>query len=299
MKYVALSTDANPAYAIYAPIVTRLWRHLGYEPLLVLHEDAGLWDTPFGHFMTSMLPIGTRIQRCPTMHPLNVGNTMRCVRLAAAAFSGVNDDDFIVTSDMDMAPLNRERFVRLDSYGEVVLDRGDGYGNLETTPPLLASHAPALLSGLFRFPLCYVGMKARIWRELFPLVLEDIPGSLRRVIHGLRADQIDFDEACCSARVLLSKYAIGSLQRHDDGARWTQGEMTILARHDWATRDGYPIGMLIHAEGRTFNPSAIDFHMPKAPMRWVGNSISWYWPEEAEFINNYWPEACSLAGATE
>lgn len=301
MNFVALASDANPHYAIYAPIVCRLWRRLGYTPLLTLHDGYG-WDTALGSYVLEKLAGFRHIARVPSVAPLSAGNTMRVVRLAAAAFLDVMPEDFILTADMDMAPLGRELFEFAPSLGRIVLLRGDAYGNLASTPPLLANGEPALISGLFRFPLCYVGMEAQIWRELFPLT-DNVTESVRRIVHGLRADQIDYDEACCSARVLLSKYAIGALTKHESDPEefehreaWTQGDVVLVPLADWAKRDGYPIGMLIHGEGRTPIPDAIDFHMPRPATTWVGGTLQHYWPEEHDFIAEYWPKACDLAG---
>src|SRR6185503_19652490 len=37
-KYVSLSTDQKVAYAIWAPLVVRFWRHLGYTPIVFVHH---------------------------------------------------------------------------------------------------------------------------------------------------------------------------------------------------------------------------------------------------------------------
>jgi hypothetical protein len=288
MKYVALATDINPSYAIYAPVVGRLWRRLGYEPLFALHTDG--WTSPFGAFVRAHLN-GFSCVEVPTTPPMSVANTMRAVRLAHAARPHVKDGDLILTADVDMAPLSRTFFRRDD---DVFVLRADVYGDLaraatanETRPQSV------LLAGEYRFALCYVAARARIWRELMPIVPGDIGQSLQRILHGVFKDAPDFDEASFSARLLRSRYAIGALQRVDADT-WRQGDLILVPmNHDRR--------MLIHHclptyhDVRLLPPDAIDFHMPRPTNGWAATVIGHYWPEETEFLAAYWPRAMALS----
>lgn len=309
-RFVSLATDANPTYAIYAPIVTRIWQQLGYQPILFVHDGHGHapergvygWETPFGDHVRASLPVPPVI--VPRVEPLSPGNTMRCVRLVAASLPHVSAQDLVLTADIDMAPLSKTFFER-PAWPPFVL-RADMYGPFEGASSLRGPDgAPALLCGHWRFPLCYMGLPAVVWEELLPLVQGDPVLSLRRVLHGLRQDNIEYDESTISARLLLSRYAVGTLEHirssEEQGDLWRQGELELVGVADWARRDGWPKKMLIHGEGQVYNEvtrSAFDWHMPRPSAPWVGGALAKFWPELADFILPYWEKVATLTRLT-
>mgnify|MGYP001570709840 CR=1 FL=1 len=91
-RYVSLSVDAAPTYAALAPVTVRLWKRLGYTAILHIHEDG--WGTPFGELVLREISgTGAAIVGVPTVPPLSIPNTMRAVRLVAAAVNGLELDD--------------------------------------------------------------------------------------------------------------------------------------------------------------------------------------------------------------
>lgn len=291
-RWVSLATDANPHYAVYAPIVTRIWKQLGYKPVLFVHNQG--WDTAFGQFVRENLPDDVPVIETPRLDPMSVGNTMRMIRLAACACSFIESNDLIITSDIDMAPLSRTFF---DRQGPAFILRVDAYGPLEGATQLLdGDKGIACLAGLFRFPMCYVGLERDIWRDITPYrpAVEGNPIELaRRILHGCRGDQHDYDEQFVSARTLLSRWAAGSLVQMD--GRWRQGELEMVGSTDWP--GGWPLGMIIG--GTPHRPAGslpIDFHMPKPSNRATGGVLGQHWPEEGKFLEHYWFRAIELAG---
>jgi len=292
-KYVSLSTDQKVAYAIWAPLVVRFWRHLGYTPIVFVHH--GDWSGRFEDFVLATLvkTPGVRLEYVPRTEPLSVGNTMRVARLAAGSLAGIQPDDFIITADIDMAPISRAFFER--DPAQIWLLRADMYGGIPGAAGLLHDKQPALICGQFRLPLCYIGMPAIVWQKIMPYADGDPIRSIRNINHGLGWDAHDHDEACTSARLLLSSWGAGPLVWQEDGT-WKQGALNIIPKTDWPK--GTPIGMLLGGQARTYkelDPSIVDWHM-KEVGRWVGSALSVFWPEEKDFIDSYWPEACRLAG---
>lgn len=284
-RYVSLACDANPHYSVYAPIVARLWRRLGFEPIVFMHTSG--WDSPLGALVQGALDDDAFLTpRIPRIDPLSVGNTMRVVRIVAASL--VDPAALVMTADVDMAPLSRTFFDR--TWDQFVL-RADMYGSLHAAPKIQGG--VALIPGLWRFPLCYVGMRGNLWRKMLPIVNGDPETSLRQTMVGLRHDKVDYDEETTSARLLAM--SPGELVQ-DAEDTWHQGDLCLVSMTDW-TRDGWPKRMLIHGEGNgPVQADAIDFHMPRPTARWVGQALSQYWPEEADFILPYWQKVC---GSTE
>lgn len=293
-RWVSLSSDANPHYAIYAPIVTRIWQTLGFKVILFVH-NAG-WESPLGQFVRANLPDDIVIIETPRLDPQSVGNTMRMVRLAASACAMIEQTDIVMTADIDMAPLDRTWWTQYG--GPAFILRADMYGPFEGATTLLdGDKGRACQSGLFRFPLCYVGLARDIWRDITPYrpSVEGDPIALARLIlHGCRADAHDYDEAFTSARLLLSRWATGSLRQLSDGS-WQQGELRLVPMTDWP--GGWPNRMLLGGQAAQNGPP-IDFHMPKPSNRYTGGVLGQYWPEQGKFLEGYWLKALELAGFT-
>ena len=290
MKYVSLACDANPSYATYAPIVARIWRRMGFEPILFIHNTG--WDTEFGRHVMINLDGFLKIP-VPRIEPLSVGNTMRVSRLAAAALTHINDDDLIITADIDMAPLKPAFYSQVEP--PFVL-RGDMYGSFPGCASLLHDGTPALICAMFRFPLCYIGLRAEHWRRIMPIVPGDPTETIRAINHGLRCDSVEHDEACTSARLLTSVEAHGPL-KHVVGDRWQQGSLNLISQTNWP--GGWPMRMLIHGEGQHFNPESVDFHMPRPIARWTGEALGRYWPDDAAFFRAYWNTASLITEMTQ
>lgn len=273
-RWVSLATDAHPHYAVYAPIVAKLWRRLGFNPIVFLHNEG--WDTPFGkHVRESLNAAEPAIVEVPRIEPLSAGNTMRAIRLAACALSAVGEHDTIMLSDIDMAPLSRSFFLRHD---QAVVLRADMYGPLIGASSLNASGAFTLIPGLFRFPLCYVNLTAQLWRQILPYSREDAdtPVELARAyLVGCRHDSPEWDEAIVSARLLSHPSVFGwplsPLKAIDE---YEQGRLRLVPMTNWPS--ALPRRMLIGGEAYRINRwvaiDPIDFHMPRPTVRWVGST---------------------------
>jgi len=285
-RYVSLSTDANAMYSVYAPIVARLWKRLGYEPLMFLHDEH--WDSDYCQYVRTKLTETVPLERqceVSAAPPFGVPNTMRIVRLVGAAFPFIRPDDLVLTADVDMAPISRTWFNR--PWSAFCL-RGDMQGSYEGGKrPRPQKDGSYLQAGEFRFAMCYIGLLARIWHEILPLYAGDPRTSLKQVAYGAGYDAHDHDEAYVSYRLLRSRWAEGPLERVNEHARlWRQGELHLVS----AIRpDGLPEGMLLGHEGRLPAPQGtIDFHLPRPAQYWVGDALAGLWLEDAQWIREYW-----------
>lgn len=80
MKYVVISSNKNPDYEFYLPLVEWAWNRLGWDVIIMY---------PFNCF------------------PYKEETITQCMRLYVASLSELNllDDDLLMTSDADMIPL--------------------------------------------------------------------------------------------------------------------------------------------------------------------------------------------------
>jgi hypothetical protein len=203
-----------------------------------------------------------------------------------------------MTADIDMLPISRTFFER---EGPMVLFRGDLHCDLAKAQQRGDGKGPAMLPGVFRIPMCYIALTAKIWREILPffpsdgsLISSTTPQELlERMVFECPHDLSEWDEVYASRRILSSTYAIGSLEQIHGEDTWKQGDLTVVAvSGDPSQR---PRHMILGNE-RWVGIVPIDWHMPRPARFWMGEEIARYWPEEADFIKSYWPEACALAG---
>lgn len=305
-RFIVLAVDAAPTYAIYLPLVVRLWRRLGYHALVQIHDQG--WDTPFGGLvLDETAAMGAHIAPLAECPPLGVANTMRCSRLVAAAGHGLAGDDFLLTADVDMIPLSRTFFDRSE---ELIVYRGLGDIWMQPSAPIPPAPPSVMRTGGMRFPMCYSGATTRLWREMLPLIVGDRFASLERVIAPYlppRTNYTDLDETIGSAAFLEHPRAQGAVEEVSIGV-WRQGDLYLvdpidapkLSPHDHMHR-----GLLLLADGwipgRGEPPTApIDF----IPCRFYPGERPWwcfdvpviYFPEEASWIEGYREKMKAILG---
>lgn len=293
-RWVALATDSAPTYAIFAPIVTWLWRRLGYRALIFIHDDEEGWATRFGQLVIGNLrEAGALLVPLPTVPPLSYANTMRCARLVAASLAEVADDDFILTADMDMFPLSRNFFDRSEDL--IALRALYHVWEMPRIPKPPTIDAP-LQPGEHRFAMCYFGATARIWRKILPLVVGDPLASLRAIAPA--EDSIDNDEVKLSRGVLTSHYAQGRIEAIARG-HWKQGDLHLVDPIDGPNLSGHihlsrSLIWLQHwqtVRGTPEAAEAIDFIPPRFPRGsdpwWCFDVARVYFPEDAVRIDAY------------
>ena len=296
-RYIVLSVDAAPTYAIYLPMAVRLWKRLGYSALVQLHDQG--WDTTFGQLVRQETEdAGARLFDLPECPPLGVANTMRCSRLIAAAIPDLDAHDFLLTADVDMLPLSRTFF---DRHEELIVYRGLGDIWMQPSAPIPPAPPPVMRTGGMRFPMCYSGATVQLWREMLPIVVGDRMLSLSRTIAPFlpaRSTYVDLDETIGSAAFLEHPRVRGQVEEIATGV-WRQGDLYLvdpidapkLSPHDHMHR-----GLILLADGwipgrgdAPVNP--IDF----IPCRFYPGERPWwcfdvppiYFPEETAWIASY------------
>jgi len=296
-RYIVLACDAAPTYAIYLPLVVRLWRRLGYKALVYLHAEG--WDTPFGDLVRAELALaGSTTSIIDAVAPLGIANTMRCARLVAACEPFLDPEDFLLTSDVDMIPLSRTFFDRREDF---IVYRGLGDIWMQPAAPVPPRPPAVMRPGEVRFPMCYSGATAEIWRYMLPLNYGIPHDALVDTIAPYlpsRTNYTDLDETIGSYAFLAHPRAQGVVEEVSTGV-WRQGDLYLvdpidapqLTPHEHMHR-----GLLLLVDGwipgRGDPPSApIDF----IPCRFYPGERPWwcfdvpaiYFPEEAAWITSY------------
>jgi hypothetical protein len=165
---VILSSDLNPMYLDFWPIVAKVWHHvLGIKPTLALMAPANtLVDTSIGDVI-----------RFDPIPGLPISAQAQVIRLLVPAFF---EDDICLIADIDMIPLSKNYFTNtIADYPEnafiVFKDR-------------------AYDSKASQYPMCYNVARGSTFKEVFNIKqINDIPLMLREIVeygYGWCTDEI-------------------------------------------------------------------------------------------------------------
>ncbi len=168
-KFAVFSSDQNELYSFFAPLTSRMWLRRGFCPLLLLVGTPGAWlSSSRGRLVVEeSCRSGAVVHFVGDFPGYKTATVAQIARLYASSAPGVREDDYFLTSDIDMWPLgNWVGSAGVDD-GDVHLYHSDAYKG-QSEP---------------QQPMCYVGAKASAWIRLF-----DEQSSLHNMIMlGLRA----------------------------------------------------------------------------------------------------------------
>jgi len=139
---IFISSNENPQYIQFWPLVATAWRHLGFEPVLALVTDKPrsqwAWMEEFGE-----------VVRFNENKSIPAGNWAKLVRWWLYF---KYEDEIGIVSDMDMLPLQGDYFYKL--------------------PPEYDPDIHLLIKGNYdmrksgKFPGCYMTATGKVWKEI-------------------------------------------------------------------------------------------------------------------------------------
>lgn len=304
-RWVSLSTDAAPVYAAWTPVVARIWRLLGYRSIVHIHPNQlGVpnWDRLFGQVVLRELHAAdVRLVPATPQSPLSMPNVARCSRLFSAhRLPDIDDNDFILTADADMIPLEGSFFDRDEDlvvlrclYQRWMMFKGETPEMSEDLliPTVRRLHAQ---HGRIRFPMCYTGATAKIWREV-------IPPTMGAFLSGLTEDCFDADEHGLTHAILSSRRVAGPLEVVATG-HWRKGELALIDPVDRPLLSIYqdmPRGLIILGDGWKpekgpipdgaidFIPSRFTAEHPSDHPWWCFDVVRMRYPELDGWLTEY------------
>jgi hypothetical protein len=140
---VILSTDQNLDYLFYAPITCYVWEYFGFKPVLMVLGKSEYSDLVYRYVKKYSNAEIIEIDSIPLYRDSTI---VQFSRLYASCFEK-NDDQYLLTGDIDMLALN--------SYLYRDFDKKNIFG------PDLTNY--------YHYPICYIGMKVNDWKSLLNL----------------------------------------------------------------------------------------------------------------------------------
>lgn len=177
-KYVVLSVNDNQDYLYYLPMTLWSWRKIGWEPIVFYHRKdrtpehknsdlAGMealqLDTPGNEIFHPFFLDSIEGYRSDTITQTS--------RLYGACLKSIQDDDYIMTGDIDMLALSDAWHFNPDV---VTIWNHD-------------------LTDYTEFPICYLGAPKKVWREVMNIDSSDYNALLKRDLDATpNAKSLDF-----------------------------------------------------------------------------------------------------------
>ena len=193
LTHVLVASDLNPRYLECWPLAARAWTAIaGVEPVLVLVAPAG--DVP------EELRADARVRVFEPLPGVHTAFQAQCIRLLYPALLETGGGA-VVTSDVDMVPLDGEYFHRparrVDerhflAYRDVLLDAGE-------------------------IPVCFNAALPRTWADVFGVRgPEDVPARLREWSAGLAYDGVQGGHGWTTDQLVLHRTLLERARTHGD-----------------------------------------------------------------------------------
>lgn len=225
-KIIVLSVDENPKYLFTLPLVVWSWMKIGWSPLILMNLKPSVLDFLVGRTISEFKgeTKGVIIENIPGYRPETIAQVSR---LYAAAFTG--EDTYVMTGDADMMAL--ASYWNPKDNDEITI-----WGRDLATPQI---------------PICYVGMKTKIWREVMNIRSSEIQWMMRRdleMIGGAKEDDEQVNRWCADQRIITD--------------RIDHSNRTKLFIERGSLPNGYAKGRIDRSAWNDKTQDVIDCHLP-------------------------------------
>lgn len=165
-RYAIMSITSNKMYAYYAPISSLLWTRMGYTPVILVvgKKDELNQDSALKLCLRACENVGAILHYVDPIEGYSDSTVAQVSRLYSGGISGFWDEDFILTTDVDMFPLSSEFFqkyrVRIGPGDDGVTKFHIWYCNTNGNIP--GTNIPS-------YPICYLSGEYRFWKQIMGL----------------------------------------------------------------------------------------------------------------------------------
>lgn len=174
-KKVILSSDTNPNYCFFLPVVSLVWQKvMEYCPVVIVVGSKEKWlQNGLNKFiLNKSREIGAEIYFINSMEGHRDSTIAQVSRLYAGML-GYAKDTYLLTSDIDMLPLSKEFFSKQDFSKKVHLFYGNVYQGQ-------------------KFPISYIGANLDVWLQIMQKVVSQPRVSLTvDILYDCIQEQLD------------------------------------------------------------------------------------------------------------
>jgi len=219
MPKVVLSTNYDNNYLFFLPLTTFMWKKFGFDSIVYLPQREDINNDLLNFVIKSSMPnIDTTVffKLNPSFREDTQVQTVRLL----AANSLVHNDEYLLTGDIDMFPLTTMWY-------------GDSLNNEKLN---LYGHD---LTGYTQYPICYVGARAKVWKQLMDIQTDDTEKELFKALDSepkSRSEKWEdywgVDQDILTKKVI--KFGVANCIHYKRGHDQSTGlPLGRVDRHDW------------------------------------------------------------------
>jgi hypothetical protein len=231
MKYIINATNPNLYYSYFIPIVSIMWKAIGYVPRTLLFGSDEAWaENKKTRYVLDNIKRHSTISRLECIPGFRESTCVQVSRIFFSAEPQCNPGDYALTSDADMLPLSKEWFHQQDVNKRFHVFGADAYGRT-------------------RFPICYLGGSIAAWREVMGIqsigIAKAMLGSMDKKRDDWNYDELLFTEKLlrspmypCQCHLIDRGWPEGRANRRLDRIAWDwRGQTDLIDCH--SLRPGY------------------------------------------------------------
>lgn len=218
-RFVINSSDLHENYYFFMPLVAMAWKRMGYAPISFLYGDEKLWSAKATTAV--VFKFTKRLSEVFFVAPIEghaSGNLMKICRIFACSLETLKDEDYLLTSDADMIPLDPGLFRCQNMTHQIHLIGGNAYRTQMVDDGILPP----------KFPMCYIGGKVEAWRAIMRVDSRCPNGEMKKVLGGIRSSP-SMDEEHFAFRLRASSFWEGPLEPKGPNS-FEKGNCEIIVR---------------------------------------------------------------------
>ena len=185
IRYVVNTTNDNDTYSFFMPLSCMIWKKIiGYKPIALFVGSEVKWmSTRIGAFIVSESRKFAQVHFISLKNKIQTSTIAQVSRLYAAAIPDLNNEDYIIISDVDTFPINRDWFYSNDLEKDFHVWNRNVFDNQQ------------------RFAMCHLGAKVKIWRKIMKINILDLTEVLNLSLEISR-DNWRYDETLATEMIL-------------------------------------------------------------------------------------------------
>jgi hypothetical protein len=184
MIYAVNATNKNEMYSFFMPITAMLWKKvIGWDSISILVGTKESWmKEPRSRFIVEQSQKFSKVHFLKGVPGLKSTSVAQICRIYSSAIPGLNPDDYLITADVDMFPLNKKWFDQKNPNKDFCVWNAQVWHNRK------------------RMAICYLGATVKIWREVMGIKSQGLSNAIEKACKGKRVDW-RFDENNVTKRI--------------------------------------------------------------------------------------------------
>jgi hypothetical protein len=181
MKYVINATNPHLHYSYFIPIISLMWKAIGYTPITLLFGSNWVANPKTNYVLENIKKQSTVVWPLLYVPGFKESTSVQISRLFATACADFMPGDYVLTSDAVMIPLSKTWFHSYDIGKKFHIFGADAYNRN-------------------RFPICYLGATVADWRQVMDIHAIGINNAMQKYLDRNR-DNWNYDEILFTEKI--------------------------------------------------------------------------------------------------